>query len=535
MRWHRQVLHVARKDLRLARWVIAAYLLLVVTATAVALDLRVPEVGGFWPLLVTLCGVVAAGVLVQRDSPSRKDAFWLRHPLSPSAVFGAKVAVIAGVLLGAGLLGELVAILAHDLPPGDALALLGTPALGAGFLFGFGALAAAVTRDLRTLLLVLLGALIAASLGSLLLAGLLEETRLQGRPGTVSWLAAVVTVAALFALTLHQYHTRRTRRTVVLALALFVLSLRPSTSLSPSHEMEGDLEHMEWEPEHAVPSPLLPPKLVAEARGVRDHQYFVDIGLPDGSPHHNYALTSFRARLRLPDGSTVEKPAHLDVVWLGSPILDMGEGEWLGAERWSPGASTQVSFSLSPRELEAVSRGLARETFHGRMVVHSPHLVMELPLRAGASAVAEGRRLRILEFNEEEGLQLRVHVSQISRPQTRPGAPRPWNGDGFRRGFEFVAVDEGGKMAMPFRRRSSHGTSLGLVLLGSGANRSIITLRPEVGRPGERALPDRPFHPATLLLFDWRTVAAFPVDLVLPEDQPEGAATEATSGTVPGG
>jgi hypothetical protein len=41
-------------------------------------------------------------------------------------------------------------------------------------------------------------------------------------------------------------------------------------------------------------------------------------------------------------------------------------------------------------------------SLHGRMVVRAPRLVMELPLRAGASAVAEGRRLRILELNREE-------------------------------------------------------------------------------------------------------------------------------------
>jgi hypothetical protein len=517
MRWHRQVLHVARKDLRLARWVMAAYLLLVLLAVVVALDFWIPADGVWWHLLVTLCGVVAVGVLVQGDSPSRKDAFWLRHPLSPSAVFGAKVAVVLVVLVGAGLLGELVALLAHDPPPGDALPLLGMAALGTGVFFGFGALAGALTRDLKTLLLVHLGAVIATMVWSALLLGLLGGTRLQGWLGPVSWLVPLVTVAALFALTLHQYHTRRTRRTVVLALALFVLSIRPTPLSFLSHEMD-------WGLEDDAPSTLLPPKLVAEARGVRDHQYFVDIGLPDGSPHHNYALTSFRARLRLPDGSTVEKPAHLDVVWLGSPILDMGEGEWLGIERWSPGASTQVSFSLSPREMEAVSRGLVRVSLHGRMVVRAPRLVMELPLRAGASAVAEGRRLRILEFNEEEGLRLVVRLSRIPRPQKSSGALRPWDGEVFSRGFDFVAVDEGGGMAVPFRRRSSRGTGAGLVLPGSGGARSTITLgpEPERRRPGEPAPLDRPFHPATLLLFDWRTVAAFPVDLVLPEDQPEG-------------
>jgi hypothetical protein len=130
-----------------------------------------------------------------------------------------------------------------------------------------------------------------------------------------------------------------------------------------------------------------------------------------------------------------------------------------------------------------------------------------------------------------------VRLSRIPRPQKSSGALRPWDGEVFSRGFDFVAVDEGGGMAAPFRRRSSSGTGAGLVLPGSSGARSTITLGPdpERRRPGERALPDRPFHPATLLLFDWRTVAAFPVDLELPEDQPEGAATEATSGTVPGG
>jgi hypothetical protein len=134
MKWHAQVLHVARKDLRLSRWLLLAYAAVVAGVGAAAAEWGVfaAVAPPLRMLGVVLLGTVLLAFLVQADSPARSDSLWVILPLRSSAVFAAKLLVGVVVLIGIPLLGQLAGLRAHDVAPGNLAGLLGQSALSYG-------------------------------------------------------------------------------------------------------------------------------------------------------------------------------------------------------------------------------------------------------------------------------------------------------------------------------------------------------------------------------------------------------------------
>jgi hypothetical protein len=90
-----QVVHVVKKDLRLLRWPLAAFA--VVLAMVAALNDRDAQLVGssVIPILAVIAGMLLVATLVQEQSPSAADASWRVLPLSPAAVFVAKLLMLA--------------------------------------------------------------------------------------------------------------------------------------------------------------------------------------------------------------------------------------------------------------------------------------------------------------------------------------------------------------------------------------------------------------------------------------------------------
>src|SRR5690242_1633466 len=110
MTWIGEVAHVAWKDVRQQRWLILAYVALVIIATwramLVALADRPPNVlTAVLPLILVL-GCLMTAIFVQGDSPTRADAFWLTRPLHPSAVLAAKLLLVGTIIVGVPMLGQ---------------------------------------------------------------------------------------------------------------------------------------------------------------------------------------------------------------------------------------------------------------------------------------------------------------------------------------------------------------------------------------------------------------------------------------------
>src|SRR5512138_3793596 len=103
MTWLRQAAHIAAKDARMAWYLFAAVVPLVL--------LQAFQVGGsltfLWGVLLPLVILVVVAYVVQADPAVRSDAFWVVLPLGRGAVFAAKVltavALLALVLAGEGL------------------------------------------------------------------------------------------------------------------------------------------------------------------------------------------------------------------------------------------------------------------------------------------------------------------------------------------------------------------------------------------------------------------------------------------------
>jgi len=158
-----QVFQVLLKDMRRLRWWTLAVTLW--TAAAVSMSLTVahgPALGflelfasGDAPSVGTLLFALYAGLLIQEDSPARSDAFWVTRPVRPAALLTAKTISLAlfGLLLP--LVGQALALRLHGVPV--YLGALQRGALSQGVLLTGAALAAALTRDLRSFLLLFLG------------------------------------------------------------------------------------------------------------------------------------------------------------------------------------------------------------------------------------------------------------------------------------------------------------------------------------------------------------------------------------------
>src|SRR5215467_1014042 len=103
-----QIGHVLAKDLRQARWPIAAYLAIVLVATAHSLVWSAPfsDALDLTVIAVVVVGVLSVASAIQADSPTQANAFWASQPLAPAAVLGAKLMLAAVIIVGSALIGQ---------------------------------------------------------------------------------------------------------------------------------------------------------------------------------------------------------------------------------------------------------------------------------------------------------------------------------------------------------------------------------------------------------------------------------------------
>jgi hypothetical protein len=372
--WGRQVLLVARKDLRRVRGLLLLHSALVGT---ILMAPFLPGASGilqhlpFTPVLIVL-GMVVTARCIQEDPPRRSRAFWAAHPLVPSAVLSAKAVVIGGALLAVALLGQLVGLLLYGISVGEALPLLG----GSGAIYALWLLAGAVLatpfRGLAGAAAAGITGLVAAyALTGALWVGLLSIGWVPGGGESAPWvgpIGALLLGGSAYLLLLRMYLAGedslrwRLAGTGTLAAAVVVIGMGALSAV----------------PREARPAPL--PASAAPLPDARLDGLGVEVvqarRQPSGELQIRLEVTeaeggASNGRLRLggvhlvhPDGTAEKLEMRLSLDGQGSMAPVSAAGTWPGgapAERWEG-----VMVRLSPSETQWEGAGAPRSGWrHG--------------------------------------------------------------------------------------------------------------------------------------------------------------------------
>lgn len=192
-----QIVHVFRNDLRRMQWPLIAFAAVLGVVAALGAD-NTPLLGsGAVPMAAVFAGMLLMALLVQDQSPSATDASWRVLPLSPAAVFAAKLLVLATVLVIGGV-AEWLALVRFDVPAADAASLTAITLWPYLNWLLSAALVASFTRGIRGFV----AALILTPIG-LVIVGLLFEqitttmgVSFDSTPAHYRWLSIAALVAA---------------------------------------------------------------------------------------------------------------------------------------------------------------------------------------------------------------------------------------------------------------------------------------------------------------------------------------------------
>lgn len=508
MKWQSQVIHVARKDLRLTGWLILAYVAVVAGATVGAMEWGV-STAAVAPLPtfgLVLVGMILFAILVQADSPVRSDALWATRPLYPSAVVSAKLLVTLVLILGLPLLGQLIGLLAHHVAARDLFAILGDSALSYGSWLLMAAVIAALTPDLRTFLVTLVLVTLGWFIGLQALGFLLNPSMTPGPPPPL--LVPVAIIAGMLVLLAQQYLTRDVRRGVWFASIFAVVSIvlplvvpRSAWSVVPA-------------------SGEVPDRLRLVGLSLEDIQLqggsevTMQLHLEGVSPFHQYALVSPVVHLYMPNGTVISHAIGRSPIGLGTPNLRLpGEFQWLG-ERPSPEAFTRgFSIDLPEAQVAALSRGGARLVVQGHIEVREPRVMADLPVDPGATTAYEGQRIRIVGVETTtEGPSVEVRISAVA-PAKSSDFERQHSDPRWESPFAYALVNRGQKEALALDRGKSSGSSFGLVLPGPRTWTETTQLRrnPQYPDTSVAQINQEWLRHARLLLVRWTPVGSYPV------------------------
>ena len=350
-----QVRHVLAKDLRQWRWWFVA--MLVLGGLAVATTLLLPGAAGTAAQLTALAVLpttaLAIAAIVQGDAPAAATGFWATRPLHPWSVLGAKLILLALILVLAlavqgGVAGDFGV---HGRP---LVVLLAGSARTNLLWMLVAALLAALFDDLRSFALAAILLPVGVLVVSLVAAGMRWTT--GATPSAAvdlpSWgtgvLPSLLVIAALLGFLVVLYGTRRRRWPAsVFGLTLAGLGLALAAVGSRGAEASAG---------SAAPAGQ-PPVLSLDTTGIRVNYSNVPIQLtlsaaPDGAARQ-LALQQGRVSIVLRDGSRLEAPVLPVGItrgpfgWTQPP--SMRGVRWLGDSAWSGSASVLLTRSSRRR------------------------------------------------------------------------------------------------------------------------------------------------------------------------------------------
>ena len=501
MTWFAQVRHIAWKDARQARWILAVYVTMVIVGTVRSIALPFAVNGFVMPVmfLVVMTGIATAATLVQSDSPIRSDALWASRPFYPSAVLAAKVVFVFIVIVLLPVAGEIAALGTFQVPGGDLVYLARQSALTYTLWLLAAVLIAALTPDLRSFVVTFLGLIVALFLLAGVPFGLRSPFAL--RLSLFRTLIALLVIALGVALLVGVYRTHRSGARVwaaaiaVVALALTAVVIGYPLLIYPYWTMN--------------PQPRLSIQVAAQDQIAKWEQLQLTVGVDNLPDTLGVGFATDTAILHLRDGKAIriEHPApSLTLFTPGLPIRPAVR--WLGSEPrlWR---SNRIGISLTDRDARTIDRDLVSVELVGAVVFVQPRLAGELPLRVGASVTHDGMRARIgaVDFTSDDPtIDLETSSAKRERVPYFPGQGYPSVMDSPR--YWLVNTVRG--EAVPLYSRSSSGSSDWLLLPGAPVQESALRLHAKNG-PGS-AVPDQEWlRDAKLLIVDWVPVASYAI------------------------
>jgi hypothetical protein len=499
-----QVRHVMMKDLRESRWLLAVYLGLVALATAYSVELKGfgDSAFGFQMLLVVLIGMIVAASLVQADSPIRVDAHWATQPLYPSAVLGAKFALAAILLIGVPAVGQVAGLLARHVAVRDVPGALGTETMTYARWILTAMVIGAITRDLRSVIIVFVGVPVLLVVISLWGAGTQSQpARAIHYAGLMTAIIELVFVAACVALLAYLYRSRDARPLTWVAGFVAVMIGFVSVTPEPTGadvDLPASLSRtavrLDLEPGGSTFNgvPQLSFGLWIDSLPAAQQLQFVDGFMV----LHGRDGTVLRVPFgRSRSGYDFQAHATSRVTWLG---------ETQPSRR---GVHSAVPVTDSVRRL--LESGIASVGLDGRVLVSTPDFADTVPLNVGSTIEHRGERTRLTKWTYGLG---RASVSLNSLAvvlQPKPSVPfsaGQWE-------LEYSLVNEVRHEAVALQSRGGSSQMGWLVLPGTQTMSTTVQLETPMEHTGVRAasIDDDWFRDARLVITHWVPKGSYPV------------------------
>jgi hypothetical protein len=494
MTWIGEVTHIAWKDVRQQRWVMLAYVALVLLATIRGAWFAQPghssQILSGTMLVVVIFGCMLGAVIMQGDSPMRADAFWMSRPFRPSAVLGAKLLVVAGLVLGIPLLGEAIGLAAFGVP----LRQLPSPLVTCAAIFGVWLLLAvllgSLTSDLRSAVVAFLLVMIAIGIATAIMASRVGDVSF-GITG-VSPIVVGILVIALGLGTLWLLYRRRGARLIgwggamlttgAALLTLFLSASGPAEKAAAARSV-GPLSLTIERP---------------DSLGLRDQLDFA-VSAPSAPESLTAVFHVSRVTLELNDASSVQLSPQYISVPLHNGLLPVGEQvHWL---RDNLGSTTRFSARLTAEDRRALASGVRAIELGGIIVTLRPQLLGTMAVESGAQLSTMGGRTRITRVDLfPRNLHLSVESFAVEGPWNRYAASYL----GSER-MSFALVNSRAHEALPMVTKGTSSGSDWLVLPGTPVTSSSVQLQSlSGGFPADQVSPAAEWYrDARLAVVQW--------------------------------
>lgn len=493
MKTWRQVLHVAHKDVRFSRRLLFVYAA-AVAAAAAGWRLGVDAFNTYswlWGMGVLFLAMTIAALFVLEDSPVRREQLWATVPLTVWGLFWAKLVTAAVALVAVGLAGQALALTTFSLPPVDLMRVLAGSGTTVGVALLFAMLMGSLARDTRMAALLLVLVPIVSMVGSILLWNAVHGSEPAG--DRISPAMPVVLLVSLAGLLAHQYVTRRTGRTALLAVvaAVALVLASPLQEVGPTTAVDDVVLRID----SVVPDPVSPGLL------------HLVLSVSGADPTLRYEARRLRVHLTGADGGSHS-------LHVASPFIVLAMGsvpDTAGLRRlnvWTPAESLDGLVRLMPTAAQraALSDGEAWLEITGTLVSLVPEARRPILISRRGADVVPGERVRILGVEETgPGTEVRLEILTVGRKsaQWQATGDRPlqhvWN--------QHLLVHRGRNEVTPYAVRGwSSGLPPLIVLPGAGTSRQEIVLSPADWDPpgAEATRPSRQWvEAAELVLIHW--------------------------------
>jgi hypothetical protein len=503
-----QVFHVARKDLRESRRPFSVYVALVVLATANA---RSPSPLGVLfatPMFfVVIAGMLLVALLIQADSPVRADAFWATHPLQPLAVLAAKTLLAVVIIVGAPLVGQAFALSANDIHGAELLRLLAASAAIYALWLLLAMVTAAFTRDVKTFVVVLVCVPLVVTVGMTVLFSSGETNVAIGSGGSAwslvvprfaGWFGVLGCVALIVQLYAARSLGRFARFAAVPLAACLVLWVFEGFGPTPPDWMRTNGPAMPI----SVSLRNSDPRALAAGSSLE-----IDVTTPSVPEGRRLTFVANSIELELRDGTKLRLHMNLPTADFGSARPALAGVTWR-----TPNADSlpvaRLGANLDFAERRAVQNGIVRVSVNGTVLATAPRVAGTVNLARGAWLVNHGQRLRVRSWEFGSGTGSLTLQTWSIRLHDVP--PQPF---GYSNAIQYALVNDGRHEAIPLNSTGSTGGSSWLVLPGTDAQASSITLENRnFSRSTSEGMPtDDWFRGAHLVVMDWVPVGRYSV------------------------